>query len=299
MKKSVILSAFFIWVVLGSRAQSNGGFENWTSQNTYENPDYWETLNIASTISNPVSAFKATGIDKHSGNYALKIKTIFFSNNPVPNLLWDTMGYAFLGKINVSPPSTKMGTPYTGRPEKLEFWAKYIPVGADVGGATVVLQKWNGTNTDTIADGYLVIDTTMTYTFFQVNLFYYSTVLPDTLVITFASSLKKANARVGSTLYIDDVALTGWVGVDEHNNFEEKVKVFPNPAKESVTISAKIKEADNIQVVDASGKPAGGYKIQNDKTDINTSQFAEGFYLYEIRDKKNKILTTGKFNVVK
>ncbi|MDP1745728.1 MAG: T9SS type A sorting domain-containing protein [Bacteroidota bacterium] len=305
MKKTVIIFCFitlnFALLTLNCFSQTNGGFENWVTEFNYQTPDNWQTLNFLSifTPPNPISAFKATGIDKHSGNSALKLKTIFVNNNPVPGAINDTIGYVFTGKINISPPSLKLGVPYVGRPEKLEFWAKYLPVGMDLGAVTVILQKWNGATTDTIARTDIIIDSTIIYTLFQADLIYQSTEVPDTLIIGFSPSYKKSIARVGSTLYLDDVALTGWVGIDEQNIYSDKVKVFPNPASDEININATFDEADNIQIIDVSGKLMGNYKIQNYNANINTGLFAEGIYFYEIRDRKNEPLTKGKFNVVK
>ena len=305
MKKLITIIAlltfnFQLLTVNCSAQLLNGDFEDWSPQYNFENPDHWETLNVLSLFSNPLSAFKATGIDKHSGNYALKLKTVCLSNNPAPQTIPDTIGYVFSGKINVSPPSLKLGIPFTARPKKMEFWSKYVPVGNDTGAISVVLQKWNGLKADTIADGYFRISTTLTYSLFQIYLHYYSAALPDTAITGFSSSYNRNIARIGSTLYVDDVALTGWVGIDESSMIStDKVKLFPNPAVDNLNILLQIREADNVQVVDVSGKPIGVYKIQNYSTDINTSAFSEGFYFYEIRDKKNSILNKGKFTVVK
>ena len=306
MKKLIVLVTIltfnFQLSTFNCCAQQNGGFEDWTAQYTFENPDYWQTLNILSigTPPNDVSVFKATGVDKHSGNYALKLKTIYLHNNPAPQALPDTVGYVFTGKILISPPEWKVGIPYTGRPEKLEFWSKYTPVGNDVAGVFVTLKKWNGTSSDTVAYGDIEISSTASYSFLQINLAYRSAVSPDTLIIAFLSSDKPSTARVGSSLYIDDVALTGWVGIEEPRTcWTDRVKIFPNPAKEYVTIHAQIEEAENVQLTDALGRLTGIYKIQNYSTNINTCSFAEGAYFYEIRDIKGKTITNGKFDVTK
>jgi hypothetical protein len=266
-----------------------------------ENPDNWQTYNFLSLLSppNPLSAFKAIGIDVHSGNYALKLTSIHVINNPVPTQINDTTGGAFTGKINLSPITYTYGFPYTGRPEKLEFWAKYAPVGADTAHSYVALTKWNGTNHDTIATGLINMNATPVYSLFQINLTYRSTELPDTASIAFLSSSLNITARVGSTLFIDDVAFTGWVGIDQYDNNSSKVQLFPNPAKDNVTIHIQINDADNVQLVDASNKLAGIYKIQNYNANINTSLFAAAIYFYEIRDKKNRVLSKGKFNVIR
>lgn len=302
MKKLVPILTILVSGILNSSAQSNGGFEFWHSEFSYLVPDSWQTLNILSifTPPNPISAFKATGLDAHSGVAALKLKTIFVNNNPYPIGINDTIGYVFTGKVVVSPPSLKIGMPYTERPEKFEFWAKYIPVGGDIAAVTVILQKWNGSRTDTIARCDIKIDSTvLSYAFFQTYLNYFSTALPDTIIIGFSSSYKKSIARVGSSLYLDDVALTGWVGIEETNPYINKIKIFPNPAKDNVIILAQIDEAAKVKVSDATGKQMAEYKIQNYSANISTVFFSEGIYFYAIRDKKDRILSKGKFTVVK
>jgi hypothetical protein len=301
MKKIIIIYIFLTFSIVPLKSQPNSGFENWSTVFNYQSPDGWQTLNFLSVFSppNPISSFKATGIDKHSGNFALKIKTIFVNNNPAPDAIDDTVGLVFTGKINLSPPSYKYGFPYVGRPEKLEFWAKYTPIGSDTGGAIIVMRKWNGTGNDTIAYGELKISATEAFTLFKVDLTYYSAGLPDSAAIIFGSSKRISEARVGSTIYVDDVALTGWVGIDEQTIYADKVKVFPNPAKEEISIIARVDDAYNVKVIDIMGKQIGIYKIENYVTTINCRSFLEGIYYYEIADKNDKILIVGKFNVLK
>ncbi len=66
-----------------------------------------------------------------------------------------------------------------------------------------------------------------------------------------------------------------------------------------MTILAEMEEANTIHIADVSGKIIYINKMQNHRSHINTSQFTEGIYLWEIRDKNDKILAQGKFNVVK
>ncbi len=308
MKKVIIVFAVvtlnFALSTLNCFAQPNGGFENWTPKFSYEEPDNWQTFNFLSLTSppNPVSAFKVLGLDVHSGNYAIKLKTIFVNNNPSPPLITDTMsGSTFTGAISLSPFALQYGFPYTGRPAKLELWAKYFPVGSDIAAAGVALLKRDSLThiQDTIAIGFISIPATALYTSFHSNLSYFSSALPDTAAILIRASRDSTIARVGSTLFADDVALTGWVGIDQHDFINDKVKLLPNPAIDNVTILSEIEDAENVKVVDAIGKLVGIYKILDHKININTSSFNAGNYFFEIRDKKNRLLTKSKFNVIK
>ncbi len=306
MKKLTLLFTILIlkFSISTLVAQPNGGFENWTTLFSYEEPDDWQTFNFLSLTSppNPASAFKVLGLDVHSGNYAIKLKTIFVNNNPNQSLITDTLsGSAFTGGINFSPFALQYGFPYTGRPAKLELWAKYFPVGNDIGAAGVVLLKRDSIThiQDTLAAGFVSIPATSSYTSFFANLTYFSSAFPDTAAILILASRDSAAARVGSTLFADDVALTGWVGIDQHDFISDKVKLFPNPAKDNLTIHTEIPEADNIEIVDNLGKLIGVYKIQNYTACINTSQLPSAGYFYKLFDKKNTLLNQGKFNVVR
>ncbi len=305
MKKTVIIPAIialsYLLFTIHCFAQPNPGFENWHNEYSYQVPDDWQTLNFLSIfpVPNPLSAFKATGLDKHSGSFALKIVTIFVNNNPAPGLITDTVGGAFTGKVTLSPPAYKYGYPYTGRPEKIEFWSKYAPVANDSAGVQTVLLKWNGVSRDTIAYGEQLFGATAAYSLFQFNLIYRSNAIPDSIAILFASSMRVSNGRVGSALYVDDVALTGWVGIDDQNLYANKLKIFPNPAKENVTIQTQVEGACTLKMLDVSGKQVGVFKIQNYCANINTGLLVEGIYFFHVCDKNDKILTKEKFNVVK
>ncbi len=299
--KKVLLFILVLFIVSDNWAQPNGGFETWITEFSYETPESWQTFNILS-LGNPpasLSAFKVTGLDKHSGNYALKLKSVFANSEAVSEAFGDTAGGTYTGKIIYSPFSFKYGFSYGERAEKLEFWAKYNPIGNDTGGAAVILTKWMGTYTDTIAGGLFDIPPTPNYTLFQKTLEYRSEQIPDTATIFFYTSKKAINARLNSTLFLDDVSLTGWVGIDEQKRPLLKAKVFPNPATELLTIQVVSGEADNAVLTDISGRNIGEYKVVNDRVNIDTRQFQNGIYFYELKDNKNISLTKGKFNVLK
>lgn len=293
MKK---LSVFILFcVILFNRmiAQPNGGFENWVSEFGYETPQDWQTMNVLSltTPPNPLSAFKSFGIDKYSGFYGLKIQTIHVVNNPAPAGIADTFGVVFKGKITVSPTSFKPGFSYTGRPEKLQFYSKYHPVGNDLALAFVLLKKWNGLSTDTIAIGALQIPATPMFEFFEVPLIYQSdTLYPDSAEIAFLSSRDILTARVGSTLFVDDVLFSGWVGVDNYTNNQKNVQLYPNPAKNELNISfPQILNDAHLIIYDVSGKKLQAYFLEKNKTKIDVSGLLSGFYVFEFKNNNTTV----------
>ena len=282
-------------------AQPNGGFENWTSEFSYEVPDSWQTLNFLSMSTPPVelSAFKAIGLDKHSGNYALKLKTVLVDEYDFPELLGDSIGGAYTGKINFSPFFYQFGFPYTGRPEKLEFWAKYSPVGNDTAAAAVVLRRWNGFGHDTIAVKIINILPSPVYTQYHLDVEYNLNALPDSAVIAFYPSKDSVVSRINSTLFVDDVAFTGWVGINDKEKTDNRVKVFPNPAKNQITILASDGNSERIRIRNMSGKEVFAGSGIDHKFFINTTEFAPGLYFFELMDNTNNVSRHGKFNIIR
>lgn len=303
-KKFIVLFVLSVWLNIGI-SQPNSGFEDWVTEFTYETPEHWQTFNFLSLASNPLSAFKATGLDVHSGNYALKLKSIYLNNNVLPDTfkvgdlaIGDTIGGTFIGKIHLSPVSFIYGFPYANRPSKLQFWAKYNPVGNDTAGAMVVLKGWSN-GLDTIGYGELKINSTPGYTLFEVPIEYYNENIPDSATVIFLPSRTMTSARQNSTLFVDDVALTGSVGLEETKHREPKVRVFPNPAREKITVSTTFHEAASVRIKDISGKELLFSPINDRGATFNISTLAPGMYFYEISDKKDNVLKCGRFNVTK
>ncbi|MES2591132.1 MAG: T9SS type A sorting domain-containing protein [Bacteroidota bacterium] len=301
--KNILIALLILSSVVLAKAQLNGGFEDWVTEISYEVPDKWQTLNFLTLTSppNPLSVSKATLLDKHSGNYAMKIKTIFVNNNPYPQAIVDSMGGVFTGKINLSPFSYNYGFPYTGFPEKLKFWTKYSPVGNDTAVAGVVLQRWNSVNVkrDTLAIGTVDIVSLSDYNLYEITINYLMPgVMPDSAAIFFGSS-KTPQGRVGSTLYVDDVSFAGWVGIDELNSNSSQVSVFPNPAKDIININTTIETAETVRIFDLSGRLVITYKLQNKTAAINATILSAGLCFYDIIDKKGSVLAKGRFEVIK
>lgn len=301
MKHIITIIGILFVLINGTSAQPNGGFENWSTEFSYETPDGWQTFNalIYSTPPSPLSAFKVSGIDKYSGNYALKLKSVQVYNDVITNLFGDTAGGTYTGKIIYTPFAFKYGFAYAGRAEKLEFWSKYHPVGSDTAGAIVFFSKWTGTSTDTIAVGVISIPSTPIYSLFQMNLEYYSEQTPDSATIFFYTSQNAQRARLNSTLFIDDVLLSGWVAVDENKLKTIRVKAFPNPASESITIEVQQADAAKVRITDVSGRLTGEYNLINKNIRIDTRNYSNGLFFYEVLESKGRALAKGKFNIVK
>jgi hypothetical protein len=297
MKYYLIFFLFFISVSFAS-SQPNGGFEDWEQEYGNESPVGWQTLNFLCAFPfNSPSATKVSGLDKHSGNYALKIKSVEIITNPAPTILDDTIGGAFTGSLNLSPLYLKRGYTYTGRPQTLNIWFKYFPVGVDRASIGVLLTKWNGVKSDTIA----IADTSLyynpIYSLLTLNLTYFSNQVPDSAVVILASSRRSNEARVNSTLFVDDAEFSGWVGVHDYES-KNIISLYPNPAKEELHFKINNQENVEINIIDSKGKRITSLVVNGGEATVDTRNYCSGIYFYEVLDKKNSLITRGKFSVV-
>jgi hypothetical protein len=93
-------------------------------------------------------------------------------------------------------------------------------------------------------------------------------------------------------LKIDDVVITGTsiIGVDE--NVVERVKIYPNPFAETITIQ-NITGEHQIQIVDISGRLVHTSNIANGQQ-LNLSQLNSGIYNLQLFDKKGIFIINKK-----
>jgi len=82
-----------------------------------------------------------------------------------------------------------------------------------------------------------------------------------------------------------------FIGVDDYSIYSD-IRVFPNPAKEFVTIKTKFNKIEQIVIFDISGRNIKSIKNINDNKilDIDLSQFEKGIYSLKIITNKGIIL---------
>lgn len=272
MKKMLLfVSACFISMnfLIAQPTIPNNGFETWTDTIT---PGSWGTSNMSLGFFSFAPVTQTT--DKHSGSYAMKLKTI---NATLIGLL---PGIAVTGTFNMLT-GVSGGVPMNVKPESFSGWFKYNNVNGDTMAIIVIMTKWNGTSRDTIGIGGVMTNQTVSaYTPFNQPIQYDPpTVVPDTFQVICVSSAGYA-PQENSTLYVDDLSFVGTLG--------EKMplamfmqKVYPNPsdglfnltlADNSVysvkvynMMGQKIYEKENVvnqQLIDIKGNPKGVYYIE-------------------------------------
>jgi Secretion system C-terminal sorting domain len=120
----------------------------------------------------------------------------------------------------------------------------------------------------------------------------------DTVRVIFSSSGGgRSKACDSSTLYVDDVSMTGvanpdFTGVKNVVN-NNAVSVFPNPATSVLNISCLQSAATTFELYSVTGQMvAQKYLSGNDKLDV--SDLSSGLYIYTVRDNQSAIIQSGK-----
>lgn len=303
---STVAAAAFSLAASAQAYIPNSGFESWgTTAGEDIQPTGWISYNVftfslfETSGANPTSVTQAGSPDNYQGNYSAKITTVDLVSNPSPTDIPNRAGVLYTGSVAFSSPYLFPGYGSAQRPASLSYFAKYSPVGGDSAYCAVVLTRWNGSSRDTIAYG---IDgmggTTTSYAQRTVALVYdptFASDFPDTISIGFSSS-SLVSPQVGSALYVDAVAFTGYVGVDEINA-NNGVSVYPNPSANMTQFDVTGDDAAQVVVYDMTGREVARENFIGKVARVNSGELANGSYTYSIISNEAEVVTRGQFAV--
>jgi type IX secretion system substrate protein len=273
----LIITVLFLNYVYAQNAIPNAGFENWTSQGSYDNCTGWGTIDqsVATFCFCAGTAVKtAVAGEVHGGTLAMKLKTISVFGQTAP-------GIAATGTINTTTQVVDGGVAYNLQPDSIVGWYRYTPSGTDTGSVEITLSKWNsGTNTrDVVATAKFTQNASVaSYVRFSQALTYSLTSAPDTMVIVLLSS-SPAAPQVNSTMWVDDLDLifNNTTNIANNHLVNSLVSIYPNPSNGNFVVETNSTEKQTIQLFDINGKLVLNQTI-NGKTNIDVSNLAEGVY---------------------
>ena len=237
--------SLFASITASAQAVSNGTFETWVTRRALEVPQSWTTVDEGIKSSpfgiayNTVTTTKDAG--SYAGSFAAKLETkrdpiISGTLGPIPGgLLLGTADYNSIVDILDSRDISDIGgLPFTTRAANMQFYYRLAGTNAlpDSAYAIVALTRTVGGATQTIASGELRLLPAATYTSASVPLQYTSALAPDAIHIAFASGLARTRT-VGTTLFVDDVVMTGVVSATKNPALEASLNVYPNPSANS------------------------------------------------------------------
>lgn len=305
MKKFLLTITAAALTTLAVNAQVDYGFETWVDVANAapgtQDPKGWASFNVLTAVSMPPTVIKETA-SPAVGSAAAKIVT-----QPIPAIVtipgYDTVGLLAIGSINLLTKSINLGTAYTSRSAKVTFSTKYQPASLDTASVYVALTKYNTTTKkiDTVAKGLWNSSATVTaWTAQTIDLNYnpnFSNVAPDSIKII-ASSSSFYRPKVGSTLYIDDINMSGWVSTNDLEGIKNNVIVYPTPAKANISFTSSV-NAKSVEILDIAGRNVGVFQMTSNKVTVETAKFESGMYIYNVLNDQSQVVGRGKFEVVK
>ncbi len=249
--KHLLLSTFMLLTTLAFAQPgqiANGGFENWTLQTLFENPDDWRTGNYEQ----PPYITVTKSSDSQHGNQSIRMESMINGNDSL-------FGYIIHGDIGDNGPEG--GIPYTSVVDTFKFWTKYDIQPGDSATVAVFLKNGGipftfdvfkipaGTQSSWMQMAYPINPGLMT---------------PDSVVIAFASSNAfEEDMRDGSWLMIDNVEFASSQGAADP---------IPNFSFENWS-DVELEEADGYHSISAITAAAGITPVRK-TTDANSGSFA-------------------------
>lgn len=289
-KKYVFLIVLFILfkqIIFAQTQIPNSGFENWTDSTHAVS---WNSIN--QVVGNPpfsiyLQSLKRT-TDKHSGNYAAKLETVFF-----PLISTTLPGFANLGSLDFMSQEISGGIPINAKPTRLKGWYKYNSVGGDTMLIAALLYKFNPTNGVAEEIGYATFlsnTTVNNYTKFEIDFTYDIDVTPDTIDVVLLSSASES-PKNGSKLFVDDLELDYTPQSVINVISTPSVSIYPNPASDHFKVINSTNSETKVSVYNIAGQKVINTSFNSMQHKINTSDLNEGIYFVQISNQLgNKII---------
>jgi hypothetical protein len=168
-----------------------------------------------------------------------------------------------------------------------DAWGKLILPGKTYNNTLRV--KMIQTVTD-ICSYYTMYTTITTYSWFDAVL--------KSPILQISLGQASYSIQPGVILYFKSVALNGAaVGVEDYASNDLNLKVYPNPAKDNITIESKINKG-MWEIVDITGKQILSDNITENSQIIKCDKLINGIYMIRLTDEKG-LQTTQKILINK
>lgn len=279
----------------------NGDFENWSttsvcgetdsldnflSAKSFYYSNYTESDGIPFCPDAP-SALKST--DKQSGNYALKLEVLKYSENHFYNFV--TLGTAIYSTQDDGG-WVSQGIPFTGRPTKLTGYYKFAQ-GASTDVLMIEVFGSNSTSEDYLFHGKFIASSNQSsYKKFELILDYPTTDLTNPSVLSFiiiSGNSQNGYSAPGTVAFIDNLFFQydDFTTATTNYTYSNIINVFA--ANKTINFSENVSD---IHVVDM----LGAEKINQSNTAkaVNASSLNTGMYIvtYKYNDNyfSNKVV---------
>lgn len=304
MKIRLLLATSLITLTTVSYSQvPNGDMEDWTVYTSVASgiscdvPDGWDVPDkIAADLGISDRNCERNSDNVHGGSFAAKLttKTLDVLGTPL-----DVPGTITTGVISFDfvtfTPAVAGGAAISSNYDQLGGFYQYAPSGSDTMNIAVLMFL----GTDTVGAGqYRDPNTSAGYVSFVCPITYFAPVIPDKMQITITSSGGFTSLVPGSVLYVDDLEVTGGVGVEEWNGYGIKRNVYPNPASDYININNPATNDVTIEVYSLSGQRVDVQTLSPDMNSINLESYSSGIYSFRLVDN-GTVVYSNKFVVKK
>ena len=230
-----------------SQSISNSGFENWTQQTLYENPDNYTSSNGWIYMSLGSGNVKKV-TDSYDGAFAAKLETVLAGT--------DTMQ----GMLLIGTPGNQTingGIPYSGIPDSISGYVKHNIQAGDTANF-FVLFKNNGVIIGMAATIFTGLQSNYTRLSIPVSLPY----APDTIAIVISSSRMDPPQLPGSTLTIDSISFLGTSQVFPNGSFENWTSLTLEEPDDWATINFGSLQPGLYSATKSTDSYAGTYSLK-------------------------------------
>lgn len=295
-------------LVIAQTPITNGNLESWKDTSftngavpiSYSEPTggMLKSLNKITEFPGPppVNCFKETS-NVHGGNFAARVVSgsVDFLSSPIfiPGALGTITPF-----FNSTTFGATIGVPFTEKPSKFVGWFKYTSVQGDSAEFSAATTRNVGGVRETLTLAKQIIKfSESSWTYFEADFVELNAGNPDTIIILCVSSagydfinLTNCKGKVGSTLFIDDIAFVYENGLKEDLMSSTEVKIFPNPSSDviNVNVNANVNNGQ-VRFIDASGRIAYMHAFNGNNQAISVSQLASGLYSIVIVEGNNII----------
>jgi len=297
----LLLLSYFAPSSLLAQDIPNPSFESWSGGE----PVDWHTTNqnIFFTQFNVVN--KETS-NAQSGLYSARLEVVtknilLVGPVTVPGVL--TLSPISIDVINGTF-TISGGYPFTGMPQQLTGYLKYLPVGTDTCFYGFALTKWNNGVRDTIGFAADTIAGTIPeWTPFQLPIAYDIWEAPDTMSILFlCTNVNDPVVHTGTKMWVDNLSfIYGTVGI-EGITFGRDYRIYADAATRQLLIETAFDTPRrlDLSLVDMSGKAViKSRKYMGHSSErLDTGHLPPGTYILRISEG-NIILDSRKISLLK
>lgn len=343
MKKKLLFGALLassLFAATSSQAQTmtNASLETWHNLTVgtlaLETADNWHGADsliaaiapLATTGGYPITPakqlYKTT--TAHSGQFAAELQSKNIGNavGNIPGVLSNAkIGIDFFGLItggNLSDPASILqylsyteATPVTQRVDTVSAWIKLDNTNLDSALITVFATKsvtasGGGDSTAVVGQTQMVVYPVVNeYTRLAIPVQYLNnTVVPDSLIVVFASSNPVADSiHNGNKLYVDDVAFSyqsNGTSIRQPLFADDVALVYPNPASNTIyfNLNAQDRAEDyTLTIADISGRVVLREQLKQAVNAKDVKNWVKGTYFYNLNNSRNGRSAQGKFVV--